>query len=1406
MNTQRGGVDPGLAALIAALVSGSVIGVGYIKEGDKDKDNAKAELEKEYGQKLADAAKAEAENESLKTQERTSREKIAALMKERDEAQQRLKDVNAKIDAESGPALTFKTATPQALKDAIPKVLQALGARYPHLTTKDGTRRIIEALEYPTTYQAKLERLTLPMFYTKRLQVVFQQIANKPTGGRRRYRRRGGAGDYLDKQIRQQRKLEKKEKKRKNALPAPVVSAADEARAEQFFNEDEAPSPSPEAEPVPAPAMTAPDMAAPAMTAPESSIPSYNEFAAIYEDAIRNSTVSVKDAVEKRSADARAAVDGRVQGKKDKAANKAAELLAYKLDKVVQQAEKDIASQDPVVTALAPARQTVLQTMKSDLQSKIMEARQMYTSQPPVRAEMRGGGSMTEQAEYAAAVYNEDTATGPLPPLRAVKTETDWKSIEAPAKALLESIPAAVKAYVEAVKVAKKENDADAKVAKKQADMDAKVAKKQGDMDAKAAAAAAAAAAKAEKDRVDADTKAKKEAEAMAVIFEDLIRKAEALLAQPIPTTPESAPDTNERLTKKVAEVREVVGVPIGPLVAPPMAPPNKKKGWFRGGGDENLRSVETAADWKELNKNVKLATLREEIEELVNTYSQYVKPAPEAPKNQPDSINKGVRADVPRQIAMIEDTLKALRIKRQTLGEDIGEIAGSPTQYIGGCGLTRVLGPDVLQLLDGQIKALTDDRDQIKTAFESFKTTVGNGYVDNKSFELTQPEKDAEERKKKEQEATKQELDKIFEEVKKALEDEAKNAAEAEAATKAEKAAEAKKRQEEAAKKEEEAEELFAELMRQKEAAKLKAVTNGLKRATEAKRKENEAAADAARLAEKPEQERAGRLMLGGAFASFVAVLSDVNDASAQAADDIAQAKVALKRAESLEKTIVRVRNNPVATAAQRTIEEQGCQILLAQRARAAEAVMANRPIPGPPSTPPPPLPSAPLPPPPPPVLETLKVAADGTFVGPVNPLVAQRLANRKPKETGIEMPAVTKKETPPTRAELQGFLDIVKSGTPEQVKAAVDGGMPLTGYSGLIGVRDDSVATYVVRQLTTEAVHIPNKDERIQEFKRLIKILRYFMLKPFEIRRQEVERMLNNLMDKYAFGMARQERDVMGAMAEARRLVRRGPAPPDGPGNWLKLEFGSSVPYQSIRDEEKLAGWSIEKTAPLPAEERSETTTPDPGSTSTTPRVVEENKAKLEAAQAELKEVQAQLAELRRTRPQFANTADGIEQKFAFDKSIAAVEYRQDDLQREIEDLQRPVAAAGVGPPPAQLAPPDQGMNVAKRLKEPMEAAQALAALNAEEAKRKAAAEAEAAAARAGPFTAAALPDVVGQYTTNRRRPGQPQTTEAPAARFVRAASTRFGGGKKTRRKGRKGGRKGSRKSTLKKRRGGK
>jgi hypothetical protein len=382
---QAGGFDPGLAALIASLVTGGVGAYGYSKaDGAKQEAAIQAALGADWKEQIESSKKIQSEKQIDEKRIKDLEATVAALTAKN-------KEIAASAAASSGPALAFKSATPEVLTAAADILLQSMAAKYPWVSNAPMLKA---ALLYPTTYQGRLARMSLPDFYEKRIKPSAQQdYEAAPKGGRMR-RRRARRGGVTEAQ--------------RDALDAnlPNFTAEDKERTEQFLNEDEAPAAA-----VAAPAAPAAPVAAP--TAPGFPFPSYEEFSQLYAAAITSAqqsaakgVVSARAAEEARSKAARDAVDAKVQTKKNQAAKKAAGLLAEKLDKAVQRGTTDLAS----------IRTQGLEAQKADVDRLLADA------------------------------------TAKTDSLRAVETEEGWKSIEIQSKALLESLPAAVKAYIEAAK------------------------------------------------------------------------------------------------------------------------------------------------------------------------------------------------------------------------------------------------------------------------------------------------------------------------------------------------------------------------------------------------------------------------------------------------------------------------------------------------------------------------------------------------------------------------------------------------------------------------------------------------------------------------------------------------------------------------------------------------------------------------------------------------------------------------------------------------------------------------------------------------------------------------------------------------------------------------------------------
>jgi hypothetical protein len=429
---QKGGFDPGLLALISVLVSGGVGSYGYSKAIENAKEIAEKSLSTEQ-KEIVEVAKRAAE-EKVDAATKTAEEKVKGLEKIRDDLEKQLADLRQKADTAAGPALTFKAASAETLKDAGPKVAEILVSRYTDLAK--GKDAITKALDYPTTYQAKLEGLTLPMFWAKRIQpLLLQQIATKKGG-----RRRGG-----------------KVVVRKGPPVEVVTGPRDVVMGRKVQLNEES--------------TLAPDTAA---SYASKGIPSYEEFAAIYEDAIRNSTVTAKVRVDQQTARSNKEVDDRVQKRKDDAAKNAAEQLSNKFVKALRDSETKL---DPLAETFSPEQNTFLEPYAKRLEdtSEIVRSfipDKLSPRQQEIQAatgakharELRGVvaalGGAQEGGLSLFSSKPKPVSTEPLPDLgktwNEIKTAEDWNQVKEPAQKILTEFESAVKDYVAAVKAAKK--------------------------------------------------------------------------------------------------------------------------------------------------------------------------------------------------------------------------------------------------------------------------------------------------------------------------------------------------------------------------------------------------------------------------------------------------------------------------------------------------------------------------------------------------------------------------------------------------------------------------------------------------------------------------------------------------------------------------------------------------------------------------------------------------------------------------------------------------------------------------------------------------------------------------------------------------------------------------------------
>lgn len=328
---QSGGVDPGLAALIASLLSGGIGSYGYAKQSNALTQSTEAAIKQKYETQLS-AAEDKASKAAFIEQEKATREQrikdleaeLATVKQERDKAKQ-------SASATSGPASAFKNASPAVLKRAAAIMIEELKGRFPD--TDASRKKLLDALLYPATYTGRFARMSLLDFYTKR-------VAPASRGGRRR-RRRGGYD-------------------------------------------------------------------------PPSGLgfPGYDEFAKLYAEAIEKASRDL-------ASDASQAKATAAQSKKDQTAVKAAGVLADKIKKAVESAEKDATKHVDLESLIE---------IKDSLKKTIEEAKVFYEESPDAQEKS----------------------------LRLVKTEADWKSKEPEAKAALARLQEKVKDFTQYVSKAKK--------------------------------------------------------------------------------------------------------------------------------------------------------------------------------------------------------------------------------------------------------------------------------------------------------------------------------------------------------------------------------------------------------------------------------------------------------------------------------------------------------------------------------------------------------------------------------------------------------------------------------------------------------------------------------------------------------------------------------------------------------------------------------------------------------------------------------------------------------------------------------------------------------------------------------------------------------------------------------------
>ena len=287
---QTGGVDPGLAALVAAILSGSVGAYGFSKTSASDRTELQnvieANLKREIGERLKEEATAAVS------------QKDAEIKRLEGELAQ-LRASTVVTDSSSDADLTFREAKPEVLRAAIPIVMSKLATSYPKIKM-DGSPTLKSALEYPASLSGRLRRMTLADFYRKRVEPALR--IDLQTGGEGRKRRRAKKGGDME--------------------------------ADLAALEAEAPVP---LEPA------GPDVPGSAASY-ASPYPKYEEFVPLYVESIKEAAQSLAT---KALTDKATTKQTAEQVKKDAIAKKAAETIIAKFDAAIKAADKALMTPVP---------------------------------------------------------------------------------------------------------------------------------------------------------------------------------------------------------------------------------------------------------------------------------------------------------------------------------------------------------------------------------------------------------------------------------------------------------------------------------------------------------------------------------------------------------------------------------------------------------------------------------------------------------------------------------------------------------------------------------------------------------------------------------------------------------------------------------------------------------------------------------------------------------------------------------------------------------------------------------------------------------------------------------------------------------------------------------------------------
>lgn len=466
---QSGGfVDPGLAALIAALLSGSIGGYGFIADKNRSdeaiRNDAISSMTSAQAAIVREAEDAKTEYAELKKSNLEMAKKNAALSKEVEE----LKGKYSRSLALSGPSATFQKASVDTIKNSVDATIQALQSltdpNYAWMKGKD-LKNLRKALAYPTT---ALVRPSLSNLYDKII-LAAAEMDKSAVGGtsrRRRYRRKmrgSGINDAPDTSDNEalNRYVILVDKSKTAPLVGDDVAAIDELRQKlATFDEGKETLIANEPDVARQLGLDVPAVAAEVPTVTVPFFPPFEEFAKLYENALQGSLVSVKQGLQSKSQErmdkkaaqkaTKAAEKASAQDKKDDgAAVKAAEELSKKFQKAKTDAETKVLKAQ--ITAQTLGLEDAVQDAKTTYDNaKSQVDKFLGTTTGGAFSFFKSKADLTEIAEVPGAWTTVQT------PGENQTPRGTWAALKDPALKLLDQYKAAADAYVAAIDEAKK--------------------------------------------------------------------------------------------------------------------------------------------------------------------------------------------------------------------------------------------------------------------------------------------------------------------------------------------------------------------------------------------------------------------------------------------------------------------------------------------------------------------------------------------------------------------------------------------------------------------------------------------------------------------------------------------------------------------------------------------------------------------------------------------------------------------------------------------------------------------------------------------------------------------------------------------------------------------------------------